>query len=508
MAAFCSLPVRGVRRGSGKEDRGGYDCQLVNLPPSHIQTECSVCLQILKEPCIVSCCGHKFCRECIEPVVEAGKDCPLCNQPGFSFMREQSLDRALLDFDVFCSAQGDGCEWTGKLRKLEHHLNRSYSPENQLSGCQFVEVECVYPQCGVFLQRRHIAAHQTEQCMKRPYTCEYCQVFVSVYDDIKDNHYKVCGLYPVTCPNLCSNLHIKRQGLQQHLRDECPLTVIQCPFHYTGCLVTATRHEMFEHSQDIATHFMLLSTFTLQLAHENRELRSRIEHIEKESVRDRDNMLERISKLSTACCISNHHIKHREMMDAQDVSSHFFAESMNKISRQVILKITEMEIRSMYFALLPYEFKIENFLNYKQGPVEYSPIYYSHPFGYKFRIKVFRTEYLKVLSLDAFTSIYVELLPGPYDYGLCWPFKGSLTIAIVNQLSDSHHFEKMVRFSDKPYQKGKKLRPESGSNIIWGYKPFIYHKEMRYEHCKDGHRIHLLKDGSLSIRVTDIKLSS
>ena len=79
---------KAVRPNKDEENRGGYDCEFVEAPPKVVPTECSICLLILKEPCLISCCGHKFCRACIEQVQKSKKPCPLCNTPDFTLMRE------------------------------------------------------------------------------------------------------------------------------------------------------------------------------------------------------------------------------------------------------------------------------------------------------------------------------------------------------------------------------------------------------------------------------------
>ena len=448
----------------------------------------------------MSCCGHKFCRECIERVEKDEKDCPLCSTPKFSYMGEHSLDRTLKDLEVFCSLNIEGCEWMGKLRDLENHLNRSHSIENWLSGCQFVEVECMYHQCGESLQRRHIP-HHINQCKKRPYSCEYCHECTSTFEDVTENHYKICSKYPVACPNDCSVYKFERQAVERHVENECPLVVVNCPFTYTGCGVTLPRRDMHEHAQDVSTHFILLGSFTQKLARENKELRSHIVQMEVEAEKKQKALLDNITKLSSVCRASKHYIQHSEML-GREVSS----ECMAMVSRSVISDVVEMELRSMYFSLLPYEFRMEKFLSYKKGPVEYSPVFYTHSLGYKFRVKVFRTQYSKMLSLDAFTSIYVEIMPGPFDETLKWPFKGSVTIQIVNQLNDCNHYEKTLRFCDRTYQTNK-IRPDDSANITWGFKSFIYHKELRSENCKAGQKIHYLQDGSLLIHITRINLS-
>ena len=67
-----------------KRKMGIYECEFVEHPPKHLQSECPICLQILREPHLISCCGHSYCEACIERVGKDGKPCPLCNEPGFT----------------------------------------------------------------------------------------------------------------------------------------------------------------------------------------------------------------------------------------------------------------------------------------------------------------------------------------------------------------------------------------------------------------------------------------
>jgi hypothetical protein len=207
-------------------DRGGYDCEFVEPPPAAFQTDCPICLHVLREPCVISCpCGQKICRECVEQIKEDDKPCPLCNKTEFSFMRDYGLERYLKAQEVWCSHKKDGCGWRGKLGEYEQHLNRNPSPENQLTGCQFVEVECGNG-CGERFQRRNIASHQNQQCPERPFTCEYCHEYESTFTDVTEYHYFDCELYPVTCPNKCQKDPFKKQDIEKHIDNECPLTEI------------------------------------------------------------------------------------------------------------------------------------------------------------------------------------------------------------------------------------------------------------------------------------------
>ena len=46
-------------------------------------------------------------------------------------------------------------------------------------------------------------------------------------------------------------------------------------------------------------------------------------------------------------------------------------------------------------------------------------------------------------------SVYVYLMSGEYDDMLTWPFRGDITIQLVNQNSDEDHVEKIVDFTDE-----------------------------------------------------------
>ena len=270
LEALLPLP-RAVPGDKYKVNRGGYDCDFVKKPPEAFQTECPVCLLIMKEPCLISCCGQKFCRECIKRVKRDNKPCPLCNLHNFTFMRDDDFERSLKELEVWCSHKKEGCEWKGKLGKLEEHLNQEPSSGNQLNGCECVAVECMY-KCGEWFQRRHIATHQNEQCMERPYSCDYCRDYNSTFEDVTETHYPECDKYLVTCPNDCDVSKMERQDLEGHLRDKCPLTLVDCPFNYAGCETQLPRKDMPEHMKENVTHLTLLATVTKRLSVENQEL--------------------------------------------------------------------------------------------------------------------------------------------------------------------------------------------------------------------------------------------
>ena len=69
-----------------------------------------------------------------------------------------------------------------------------------------------------------------------------------------------------------------------------------------------------------------------------------------------------------------------------------------------------------------------------------SPSFYSHPNGYKMCLKVSPfSNHLKV-------SLY--LMQGKYDSDLKWPFRGDITLQLVNQESGENSITKVISFND------------------------------------------------------------
>ncbi len=139
----------------------GFDCEFLEPPPENLQTRCPICLQIIREPYQVPCCGKKYCQSCIQTVKIKNKPCPTCNTEGFSNFPDTGHKQSLYGLKVRCSHQKDGCEWTGELRQLDEHLNTDPLPETQLDGCRLTIINCDFHHvgCAVKLPRQDMPEH-------------------------------------------------------------------------------------------------------------------------------------------------------------------------------------------------------------------------------------------------------------------------------------------------------------------------------------------------------------
>ena len=474
-----------VSRPKIKDDEcGGHDCEFVEPPPASFQTECPICLLILKEPCVISCpCGQKMCSECVERIKKEGKPCPLCNKTDFSFMRDYGLERYMKEFEVRCSHVKDGCGWRGKLGEFEQHLNRNPSPENQLDGCQFVGVECKYV-CGGWYWRCDVSVHQIDHCMKRPYSCGYCQVHESTFEHVTQNHYFECPKYPVVCPNVCRCNPFERQEIEYHLKDDCTLTKVSCPLHYAGCEVELPRKDMPEHMKDTVTHLTLLANVTLK---ENQELK---EVVGKKN-QQIDKMAQEVHELRQRMTASE--AETRKSFAGLRQSVHDKFQAHDKVDREVQKCVQELTFHKLG---LPVSFRV------RQDVEEVAlPPFYTHSHGYKFCVYVYPQG--NGDGKGTHVSIYTHLMKGQFDDHLKWPFRGEITIQIVNQDGDHDHVEKTIPYNDEtPDDSAGRVTGKNWASG-WGLCTFLAHAHLDYNRAK---KTQYGKDGVIIVRVVKVTL--
>ena len=142
---------------------------------------------------------------------------------------------------VRCSNKALGCEWVGGLGELEEHMKVG-SVEGK---CEYVNVVCPF-ECGEQVQRRSLEVHKSDECVKRPFTCQYCSRKCT-YEEVTRDHLPQCQKYPLKCPNKCCEEDIECCFLKRHRDQDCPLQEIECKFSYAGCGAKMQRRMMQEH---------------------------------------------------------------------------------------------------------------------------------------------------------------------------------------------------------------------------------------------------------------------
>ncbi len=419
--ADSSASESGLRVESEVVEVHGYDCKFVQPPPTYLQTECSVCLLVLRSPHLTSCCGHNFCKECIERIQRDGSSCPLCNVENFTLTYNRAYDVSLKQLEVYCIHREIGCEWKGKLETLDKHLNVGPELEKQLEGCAFVEVQCYHDGCGQSLQRRLRENHQANECPQRPFSCEHCEEYESTYHDVTTNHWPVCVCYPVSCPNGCTETTFQRQNLDKHLNEECPLQEVECDFTCAGCETKLPRKDMADHvsdSKEMVRHMTLLARQNQRLGQEVTQL-----------VQENQNLAEKLEELSH-------------------------------------LRITPIQIVFKDFE----RHKRDKDLWYSEG-------FYTHPQGYKMCLKVCANGGGAGAGTHVTCSIF--LMAGAFDNHLRWPFQGAVTAQLLNQREDSSHNTNTINF-DTALRSADRVTCGKRASAGRLSSQFIPHSELGY----------------------------
>ena len=338
---------------------------------------CSACTDPLTEPYLTDC-GHHICHTCRGRLLACGKpECPkCCEQDVLTDARlNKHLQRQVNSLKVRCQHHEVGCQWVGELRYLQEHL------DPVMRKCGFILLACPLD-CGERIRSCAMKDHILSDCSKRFYLCEHCGYY-NEFDIVTEQHFPVCDMVPVECPNQCSAfVSLKRLELERHLEEQCPLQVIPCPFTSAGCIVQLPRREMEEH--------------------------------EKEAVH-----------------------RHLRMVMLGQVLS----------KPELQLQIAALPLSTGFLMNLPpVVFTIVDFTKMKEFDTEWvSPSFYSHPQGYKLCLVVYPNGTMN--GSDTHMSVYVGISDEEHGDHLVWPLNADVAVEILNWREDNGHYERMMPFN-------------------------------------------------------------
>ena len=118
----------------------------------------------------------------------------------------------------------------------------------------------------------------------------------------------------------------------------------------------------------------------------------------------------------------------------------------------------------------------------------FSDSFYTNPGGYKICIIVDADG--EHSGSGTHVSVYARLFEGACDASLSWPFMGTVTFMLLNQLADNNHHSKMFEFT---------TRHKANIGISMGYSQFISHSALSHDPVKNTQ---YLKNDTLYFRVT------
>ena len=130
-----------------------------------------------------------------------------------------------------------------------------------------------------------------------------------------------------------------------------------------------------------------------------------------------------------------------------------------------------------------------------------SPKFFSHAGGYRMCLSIDANGNGK--SKGSHISMYVRLVKSPSDSQLTWPFRGELSIEVLNQLEDGAHFTKTILFDWKESDVRNTVSTSlEASGRGWGYHDFIPHNMLDYN--TTANNTHYLKDDCVYVRIAKV----
>ena len=107
---------------------------------------------------------------------------------------------------------------------------------------------------------------------------------------------------------------------------------------------------------------------------------------------------------------------------------------------------------------------------------------------------------------DTHVSVFVHLMRGEYDSKLMWPFRGDITIQLVNHNNDQYLEERTVPYNDGAVAAGASNRVTSGVMSVKGrgYGQLISHAKVEFSTVTRRYII----NNCLTFRVTKIVVHS
>ena len=420
----------------------GTEYSFITRDPAHIQDlKCPICLELIADP-VLTTCGHLFCQRC----VTGQKTCPTCRCE-LQFMRDQFNERQVKGLRVKCPNWEKGCKWQGDLGDTAQHRR---------TNCQMETVSCPKG-CKENVVRGRLNQHSWV-CPLRHYKCPHCNV-ENTYVNITTTHSTICEGFPLICPAGCRKRH-SRGKMANHLA-VCSEELVPCKYASIGCQEVIKRQQLSV-------------------------------HLDKRKDAHLERSMDMVMQLSMG-------------LSELTMSMRLMAAGVAKPDTSQLPMTFRHWLQNTptCYPRPPWVIKMEGFQEKKVTNCRwFSDPVHSHFGGYKMCLRVDANGHND--GKGTHVSVFVFLMRGDNDCNLAWPFKGTITVSLLNQLKDSEHFTRQLWSSSSDiagtYRNRVTLRERATEG--WGQFRFISHQDLHYN--GEGNR-QLLKEDSLFFRVDCIE---
>ena len=298
-----------------------------------------------------------------------------------------------------------------------------------------------------------------------------------------DEHLASCDFtLLLPCPNKCSKddkvVQLLRKDLEKHTKEECPRRQYECPH----C------QESGEYQERTTKH--LEECPMVEVPCPKRKCETHL--LRRDLSKHGKECLFAIvpCKFSIIGCMEK--VERKNLAEHEGDTQQHLRLAVDTIQQQQI-KIENLQAQSREMPVL---YKFTSFNQHKTSrDTVYSPPFYTNPKGYKMCISVDANGCGDGESTHI--SVYVYLMKGENDDYLQWPFTGTVTIELLNQLEDWNHHSTFINFtSDDDFSR---VIDKKRSSLGWGMETYISHSNLGPKMAKN---CQYLKDDRLHFRIS------
>ena len=118
---------------------------------------------------------------------------------------------------------------------------------------------------------------------------------------------------------------------------------------------------------------------------------------------------------------------------------------VSRLERQILSTFDQISLCTP-----PCQFVMTDFKQHKEnGHMWQSPSFYTHREGYRMCLSVTVKGFYE--GYGTHISVYNYVVRGEFDSQLKWPFQGTVTIQLVNQLNDKEHDTRIISYTDRTH---------------------------------------------------------
>jgi hypothetical protein len=143
--------------------------------------KCSICLEILNNPCECDACGSLFCEECISDWNKIKVSCPL-KCPNFKIIKAKVNTKKMLNLINLSCINAPNCTYISEYSAIFDHEEK----------CEFQKIKCSNFPCQFEGHYKELKSHLMNFCDSLIIECGFCKTKVkrSQYENHLDEHYR------------------------------------------------------------------------------------------------------------------------------------------------------------------------------------------------------------------------------------------------------------------------------------------------------------------------------